>query len=929
MNKLRVQGSLAPRVILMFALLTVVSCGGASEADLLSQAKDFYQQGDYRSASIQLKTLLQKNGQHQEGRLLLGKALLAGGDSAGAVEQFQRALNQGMSPDDIVPDLSQALLSGQQYDKLVTELQYEDSWSPQLKTVVQNARAEAFITLGNFEAAQIALAEVKTRDPNSLDGQLGLVEVTMASGAVAEAGRLFEAIDSTQGETSQRYWRAKALLESTNDLEAASASYQKAIELNTKSRMDRAVNNYFGKAEVDLALGDYDSVEEVAVSLGQFGQGSPLPDYLRARSALAQNDSDGAYEFAVAALKKAPGFPPAEALLGSIHYSRGEYGQAETYLSGVLAADPTDSRVRKLLAATRLQQSEPQSALDVLGTDVAQSDADILGMMGIANMLSGETAEGLELLKRALVENPDDPTAILQMAEGYLSADQPKEALDTVELLNGREDMQANFIRVGAYSALDSDAEATTLAESVVSAAPDDEEVLNTLLSAFLRNNKTDSAKSLLNFALQQRSDKTSLLIRLARIATFEGDATTANAYFDQVLSSDANNVDALRGLSELAARSGDQAAAMEWLDKAIAVDPENAELLAAKSIARLERGDVSDGLALARKAVQVDESSFQAQLASSILWFASNNLEFARQSAQAAVALRDWDSRGHSMLGRIQLALGDRETAQVHLQNALRRNPNDFEVRELLSRVLLTEGKTQEAYELLDNMAETSRKMELQGDLAMIQQKPNEALALYEKAFAGENKSREAAIKTFIAARDSGDGDAIDDLTKWGEGNPDDPAVPVIIGDAHLESGDHSSAIPHYERAINMQPDNAIALNNLAWTYYLAKDDRARTTAERAVQLQPNSGDIADTLGWIQAQEGDYSAAVATLRRAVDAATGVSPMEAEIRYHLAYALSKNGNTQEATDMLRALLETGAGFPSQTQARELLRSLMN
>ncbi len=358
MSKLKVRHSLAPRMVLLLALAAVVSCGGASEADLLSQAQDFYEKGDYRSASIQLKSLLQKNGQHTEGRLLLGRSLLASGDSLGAAEQFQRAMDQGVAPEDTVPDLAKALLSARQYDKLATDLLAEDGWSTELTSVVQNARAEAFLGSGNLEAAQIALEAVKERDPNSLDGKLGFVEITMANGDIATAQRLFELVDASQGEESQRYWMINAVLQGMGgDLEQSSISYQKATDLISPARLDRAVNSLFGKAEVDLALGNYDEVEAAAARLAELGQGSPIPDYLRARSALVQEDIEGAYELAVASLKKAPGYSPAEALLGSIHYARGEYGQAETYLSGVLASNPTDSRVRKLLAATRLQQS--------------------------------------------------------------------------------------------------------------------------------------------------------------------------------------------------------------------------------------------------------------------------------------------------------------------------------------------------------------------------------------------------------------------------------------------------------------------------------------------------------------------------------------------------------------------------------------------
>lgn len=72
--------------------------------------------------------------------------------------------------------------------------------------------------------------------------------------------------------------------------------------------------------------------------------------------------------------------------------------------------------------------------------------------------------------------------------------------------------------------------------------------------------------------------------------------------------------------------------------------------------------------------------------------------------------------------------------------------------------------------------------------------------------------------------------------------------------------------------------------------------DPRAQETAEKAVQLSPNHPAYADTLGWILVGKGRTEAGLRYLREA----RLRSPEDAEIRFHLAYALNKIDRKDEA-----------------------------
>lgn len=80
---------------LVLALFALGGCRGDSEDKLLESAQSFMAKKEYKSATIQLKTLLQRNAKSPAARYMLGKALLETGDPAGALLELRKARSNG------------------------------------------------------------------------------------------------------------------------------------------------------------------------------------------------------------------------------------------------------------------------------------------------------------------------------------------------------------------------------------------------------------------------------------------------------------------------------------------------------------------------------------------------------------------------------------------------------------------------------------------------------------------------------------------------------------------------------------------------------------------------------------------------------------------------------------------------------------------
>ena len=181
----------------------------------------------------------------------------------------------------------------------------------------------------------------------------------------------------------------------------------------------------------------------------------------------------------------------------------------------------------------------------------------------------------------------------------------------------------------------------------------------------------------------------------------------------------------------------------------------------------------------------------------------------------------------------------------------------------------------------------------------------------------------RSHAIRSYQIKRDLGVVRAEQPLIDFLEIRPLDIGVRVVLAESYSRSDDLAKSIMTYEQALSDEPNNAIALNNLAWNYFLAGDARAIDTAQQAANAMPENAAIIDTLGWIMIHQGSIADGEKLLRDAIELGNG----EAEYRYHHAVALMKLTRTDEARTILDEILAGDDEFTSRDDAIKLLAEL--
>jgi tetratricopeptide (TPR) repeat protein len=146
-----------------------------------------------------------------------------------------------------------------------------------------------------------------------------------------------------------------------------------------------------------------------------------------------------------------------------------------------------------------------------------------------------------------------------------------------------------------------------------------------------------------------------------------------------------------------------------------------------------------------------------------------------------------------------------------------------------------------------------------------------------------------------------------------------------TLVGNLYLDKGDLATARKHYEQALAINPNFAIAASNLAWVYTKQGGnlDVALGLAQKAKQLMPELDSITDTLAWVQYKKGSYITAKPLLQECVRKA----PQYAPYRYHLGMVLAASGEKAKAKTELEAALRMKLSAEDATDARQALAKL--
>jgi putative PEP-CTERM system TPR-repeat lipoprotein len=246
---------------------------------------------------------------------------------------------------------------------------------------------------------------------------------------------------------------------------------------------------------------------------------------------------------------------------------------------------------------------------------------------------------------------------------------------------------------------------------------------------------------------------------------------------------------------------------------------------------------------------------------------------------------------------------------------------------RDLVLAYLMT-GKVDDALKQARTLQAASPKSStgylLEGDIFATTKQWVPAERAYREALKADPGSDVSAVKLhglLLASGKKAEADAA--ARKWIAEHPNDAVYRMYLAEQELRARDFKAAVAHYQAVVVQQPDNVVALNNLAWAAGQLSDPKALGYAERALRIAPDSPLVLDTIGVLLVSSGDANKGLEYLSRAV----ALAPDRNDIRMNYAKALVKAGKKDEARKELTQLGAVSQDFSGKSEIPALLKQV--
>ncbi len=921
----------ATKNLLALMVSTVLIGAGTAGCDksenaqtLISDARQYQEQGDNKAAIIQLKNALQKNPDDPEARYLLGTAYNKTGDLRSAEKELQKALSLGMSPATVMPELGQTLLGLGEFQQIMdkTKQLSEDKPSAEILTL----RGNASLALGKIEDAEGLFERALKDKPDFSDALIGLAKYSLASRDLEAATQLTEQAVTKNPDDSDAWLYKGDLLRVQGKVDSALAAYDQVIKLKPNSST-AYLNKAFleiGTRKFEVAKADIDAARKVA-------PGSIMVLYTQALLDFNEGKHGAALDSLQQVLSKAPGHMPSLLLAGAVQLALGSAPQAEQHLKQYLEKDPQNLYARKLLASSLLKSRQPQRAIDVLTPALksVQQDPQLLALAGEAYMQAKDFVKATENFEKASQLAPKSAllhTALSMSKLGQGESSRAVAELETAAKLDPKSS-QTGILLAMTHLRLKEFDKALATVKTVEKEDPDNPLVQNLKGGIYMGKNDVANARASFEKALSLQPTYFPAVANLAQLDLLEKKPDAAKKRFEALLEKDKKSIQAMTALARLALSQQQNKEATAWLERASQENPESQQAAMLLAEHYLRSGEKQKSLTLAQKlqgSNPTDPAVLQLLAQAQLV---NDDKVAALESYKKLAAMRPEYALAQLRIASIHAAMENPSAASEALKKALAIKPDYVDAQLAQTALEVRKGNHEQALAIARQIQKQQGKSPvgyiLEGDLLMGQKDPAAAARAYEQAFA-LSKSGPLLTKLHASLREAGKGkEATSRLTEWLKQHPADAATRMYLAETYMAERQNTAAIEQYQIILKQAPDFMPALNNLAWLYQQEKDPRALEYAEKAYRLTGSDPTVLDTLGWVLVEQGNTTRGLPLLEKA----TSLVPESAEFRYHLAVGLGKSGNKAGARKELEQLLSTGKDFPGIDEARTLLKQM--
>jgi tetratricopeptide (TPR) repeat protein len=545
--------------------------------------------------------------------------------------------------------------------------------------------------------------------------------------------------------------------------------------------------------------------------------------------------------------------------------------------------------------------------------------------------------EGEKVLKLGYENNPKQYGFLTLLAMHYYSQNRRDDMVNVLQQIKGHaKDFDQAYVTVGDFYLRmgDGDSAIREYKEGMTKDAKKKSTYQKRVIEVLMRQGKRQEAAEVNTQILKDDPADNDARGLAASFLLDKGDIAKALAELQAVVTRAPDNPVSRYNLGRAHAARGEWEQARQQFLKAIELRPDN--VVARLSLAQLQvaRGEFDAALKTADAILAIDRGNINARLVESAALMGQKKFADSRALLDAMLKANPASPDVLFQLGVVNLGENKFKEAEDAFRRAYQLNPTNSRGLMGIVETNMAQNKTEEALKILQNESDKApNRLDLllaMGNTAVRAGKYDLAIQTFNKVLTGLDKGTKAQGDIYLRIgetyRRKGDlNGAVQALQKARETLPDNIVVLSTLALTLDGAGRRPEAKQVYEATLKLDPNNAVALNNLA--YLLAESngdlDDALTKAQRAKQLLPNLYEISDTLGWIYLKKNLADQAIDVFKDLVVK----QPNHSTYHYHLGMAYAQKGDKSKAVEQLKEALKYNPAKEEKDKIQQLITRL--